>query len=123
MKDTNKVDLGSELVSIKTIIYPLIAMVLTLFITGLILVFAQPKVTNTEYFEDNSAVVTKSILGHRGHSQIELNTKYGEQTVRSNEYYNYYKDKIGTKVNAKLEKLTYENGTTALKVYEVTPLG
>jgi len=123
MKDRDKVNLGSELVSIKTIIYPLIAIVSILFMTGLILIFTLPKVVNTEYLEDNSAVVTKSFFGYRGHSKIELSTKYGEQTVTSNEYYSYYKDKIGSKVNAKLEKFTYENGTTAFEIYKITPLG
>lgn len=102
--------------------YILIAVVLTFSIIGASKMIDHHAIVNTEYLEDNSAVVEDSTYMVKLISKIELRTKYGDTTVTSDYYYEHYKDKIGSKVNVKLKKTTYDNGKTDIEVVEITPL-
>jgi len=102
--------------------YILTAVVIIFVIMGSKKMIEHHNVINTEYIEDNSAVVVDSSYMVRLTSKIKLKTKYGDTTVTSDYYYEHYKDKIGSKVNAKLEKTTYDNGRTDIEVIGITPL-
>lgn len=120
--DNNEKSIKTILCEVMILLCPLF--IIALVITGIVGFYSYNyKVVNTEYLEDNSAVVTKCTLGRRSYSQIELSTKYGKQVVRSNGYYEIYKDKVGSKVDVKLNKLTYKNGSTDIEVYKISDLG
>lgn len=99
----------------------------TIFITiallGLVLSYIvinyTPTVTNTEYFEENNCSVTKTYC-LKGVSYVNVYSECGDYSVQNEEYYRYYKDKIGESVIASFEKTSFSDGSVHLKIYKIT---